>query len=96
MVRLLASCGISGYATSVVRKMPNGKRPRLKSAMDVAGVSQIDVFVNSHHHDDHFGGIDELVDAASIGRSRSKRRSSAREDADTFRFIRAQLVCPVI
>src|SRR5687768_9882645 len=43
----------------------NGKGPRLKRAMDDAGVSQIDVFVNSHYHDDHFGGIDELVDAGT-------------------------------
>jgi hypothetical protein len=31
--------------------------------MQQAGVTQIDAFVNSDYHEDHFGGIDELVDA---------------------------------
>src|SRR5262245_62575648 len=29
--------------------------------MDTAGVTQIDHFVCTHYHEDHFGGIDDLV-----------------------------------
>ena len=29
--------------------------------MDTAGVCQIDAFVATHYHEDHFGGIDDLV-----------------------------------
>ncbi|OFV95845.1 MAG: hypothetical protein A3H28_08915 [Acidobacteria bacterium RIFCSPLOWO2_02_FULL_61_28] len=54
--------------------MPNGKTllidsgknnhgSRIRAAMQQAGVTQIDVFVVSHYHEDHFGGIDDLVDA---------------------------------
>ena len=52
--------------------MPNGKTllvdsgknrqgSRIKAVMDLAGVTRIDAFVNSHYHEDHFGGIDDLV-----------------------------------
>jgi competence protein ComEC len=44
----------------------NGKGPRILKAMSDAGVSTIDVFVNSHYHEDHFGGIDEVVDAGTV------------------------------
>ncbi len=40
----------------------NGHGSRIQAAMKQVGVSQIDVFVNSHYHEDHFGGIDDLVD----------------------------------
>ena len=30
--------------------------------MDLAGVTRIDAFANSHYHEDHFGGIDDLVE----------------------------------
>lgn len=39
----------------------NGHGTRLKETMDQAGVSQIDYFVSTHYHEDHYGGIDELV-----------------------------------
>jgi glyoxylase-like metal-dependent hydrolase (beta-lactamase superfamily II) len=39
----------------------NGHGPRVKAAMDQAGVSQVDFFVCTHYHEDHFGGIDDLV-----------------------------------
>lgn len=29
--------------------------------MTLAGVTQIDAYVTSHYHEDHFGGIDDLV-----------------------------------
>ena len=39
----------------------NGHGGRIKAIMDTAGVSQIDVFVNTHYHEDHYGGIDDLI-----------------------------------
>src|SRR5205085_9333815 len=47
--------------TLLVDSGKNGMGSRIKSVMDRAGVSQIDVFVNSDYHEDHFGGIDDLV-----------------------------------
>src|SRR5687768_6324085 len=54
--------------------MPNGKTllidsgknnhgERIRNVMVTAGVTQIDAFVASHYHEDHYGGIDDLVDA---------------------------------
>jgi beta-lactamase superfamily II metal-dependent hydrolase len=59
-------------ADSALVVMPNGKSllidsgkngygKRIKAVMDKAGVTQIDAFVASHYHEDHFGGIDDLV-----------------------------------
>lgn len=53
--------------------MPNGKSllidsgnnrqgKRIRKVMAQAGVTQIDAFVASHYHADHYGSIDELVD----------------------------------
>jgi competence protein ComEC len=41
----------------------NGHGPRILSALQRAGVDHIDHFVATHYHEDHFGGIDEVVDA---------------------------------
>jgi beta-lactamase superfamily II metal-dependent hydrolase len=41
----------------------NGHGQRIRNVMAQAGVTQIDAFVASHYHEDHFGGIDDLVDA---------------------------------
>ena len=38
----------------------NGHGKRVKKVMDEAGVTQIDAFVASHFHEDHFGGVDDL------------------------------------
>ena len=40
----------------------NGHGGRLKAVLDQAGVSQIDFFVATHYHEDHYGGIDPLVE----------------------------------
>jgi beta-lactamase superfamily II metal-dependent hydrolase len=61
-------------ADAALLVMPNGKTllidagknnhgTRIQAVMKQAGVTQIDAFVNSHYHEDHFGGIDDLVDA---------------------------------
>ncbi|HEV8598178.1 MAG TPA: lamin tail domain-containing protein [Gemmatimonadales bacterium] len=42
----------------------NGHGARLRAAMQAAGVTQIDFFVNTHYHEDHLGGIDDLVHAS--------------------------------
>ena len=40
----------------------NGHGERIRHVMARAGVTQIDAFVATHYHEDHVGGIDELVD----------------------------------
>src|SRR5688572_15256874 len=49
--------------TLLIDSGKNGHGQRIRNAMTQAGVTQIDAFVNSHYHEDHFGGIDDLVDA---------------------------------
>jgi competence protein ComEC len=44
----------------------NGHGKRIKKVMDQAGVTQIDAFVASHYHADHFGGVHELVEDEEI------------------------------
>jgi beta-lactamase superfamily II metal-dependent hydrolase len=48
--------------TLLIDSGKNGMGRRIKKVMDDAMVSKIDVFVNSHYHEDHFGGIKSLVD----------------------------------
>jgi beta-lactamase superfamily II metal-dependent hydrolase len=49
-----------GGRTLLVDSGKNGHGARIKAVMDQAGVTQIDHFVNTHYHEDHYGGIDEL------------------------------------
>jgi competence protein ComEC len=46
--------------TLLVDSGRNGHGPRLRAALQQAGVTRIDYFVATHYHDDHYGGIDEL------------------------------------
>src|SRR5436190_23782472 len=48
--------------TLLIDSGKNGHGSRIKAVMDLAGVTHIDAFVNSHYHEDHFGGIDDLVE----------------------------------
>jgi beta-lactamase superfamily II metal-dependent hydrolase len=48
--------------TLLIDSGKNGHGKRIKAVMDQAGVTQIDAFVASHYHEDHFGGIDDLVE----------------------------------
>lgn len=48
--------------TLLIDSGKNGHGQRVKTVMDRAGVTKIDVFVASHYHEDHYGGIDDLVD----------------------------------
>ncbi len=47
--------------TLLVDSGKNGHGDRLKAVLDEAGVTRIDFFVNTHYHEDHYGGIDDLV-----------------------------------
>lgn len=47
--------------TLLVDAGKNGHGRRIRNVMQQASVSQIDFFVNTHYHEDHYGGIDDLV-----------------------------------
>src|SRR5687767_2586098 len=50
-----------GGKTLLVDSGKNGMGNRIKSVMDQAGIARIDYFVCTHYHEDHYGGIDDLV-----------------------------------
>ena len=52
--------------TFLVDSGKNGQGDRLKATMDEAGVTQIDAFVCTHYHEDHYGGIDNLVNDYNV------------------------------
>ena len=49
--------------TLLVDSGKNGHGARIREAMQAAEVSRIDFFVATHYHEDHLGGIDDLVNA---------------------------------
>ncbi len=49
--------------TLLVDSGKNGHGSRISAVMQAAGVTQIDHFVVTHYHEDHFGGIDDLVNS---------------------------------
>ena len=56
--------------TLLVDSGKNGHGQRLKGVMDEAGVTRIDFFVATHYHEDHYGGIDDLVNlGVTVGQS---------------------------
>jgi beta-lactamase superfamily II metal-dependent hydrolase len=52
-----------GGHTLLVDSGKNGQGPRILAALQAAGVTRIDHFVATHYHEDHYGGIDEVVRA---------------------------------
>ena len=55
--------------TLLVDSGKNGHGSRIKAVMQQAGVARIDHFVDTHYHEDHYGGIDDLAldDEITIG-----------------------------
>ncbi len=49
--------------TLLVDSGKNGHGPRILAALQAAGATRIDHFVATHYHEDHYGGIDEVVSA---------------------------------
>jgi competence protein ComEC len=49
--------------TLLVDSGKNGHGARILAALQLAGVDRIDYFVDTHYHEDHYGGIDEVADA---------------------------------
>jgi beta-lactamase superfamily II metal-dependent hydrolase len=47
--------------TLLVDSGKNGHGSRIQAVMKAAGVTQIDAFVATHYHEDHYGRIDDLV-----------------------------------
>lgn len=47
--------------TLLIDSGKNGHGDRIKAILDAEGISQIDHFVATHYHEDHYGGIDDLV-----------------------------------
>jgi beta-lactamase superfamily II metal-dependent hydrolase len=50
-----------GGKTLLVDSGKNTMGGRIKTVMDQAGVTKVDHFVCTHYHEDHYGGIDDLV-----------------------------------
>jgi beta-lactamase superfamily II metal-dependent hydrolase len=50
----------SGH-TMLVDSGKNGHGSRIKAIMDQASVTQINYYICTHYHEDHYGGIDDLV-----------------------------------
>ncbi len=44
----------------------NGHGARIKAIMQQAGITRIDHFVNTHYHEDHYGGVDELANDPEV------------------------------
>ncbi|MDR8389673.1 lamin tail domain-containing protein [Aliifodinibius sp. S!AR15-10] len=47
--------------TLLVDSGKNGHGARINSILQELQIDTIDVFVNTHYHEDHYGGVDELV-----------------------------------
>lgn len=52
--------------TLLVDSGKNGHGSRVRALMQLAGVTQIDHFVATHYHEDHYGGIDDLTDPPAV------------------------------
>ena len=80
----------SGVKTLLVDSGKNGMGGRIKAVMDRAGVSAIDVFVLTHYHEDHDGGIDDLVHLGvpirqAYGRGDKNRLPTSQRNQATFK-----------
>jgi competence protein ComEC len=76
--------------TLLVDSGKNGHGPRILAALEAAGVARIDHFVATHYHEDHYGGIDEVVRAgipvgATYDRGDKAFLPASTTDSRTFR-----------
>jgi beta-lactamase superfamily II metal-dependent hydrolase len=53
-------------STLLVDAGKNGHGPRIKKILQQEGKTRVDYFVNTHYHEDHFGGIDEVENDPAI------------------------------
>ena len=75
--------------TLLVDSGKNGHGSRIKAVMDEASVTGIDFFVNTHYHEDHYGGIDDLVNmgitiSKAFDRGDKDELSSTKKNEPTF------------
>ena len=61
---------------------------RIKAAMKDAGITKIDHVLITHHHDDHVGGVPNLVERVKVGEFLDHGEN--REDADDTRHNYAE------
>lgn len=52
--------------TLLVDSGKNGHGARIQAVMGIAGVTQIDHFVATHYHEDHYGSIDDLIETLGV------------------------------
>ncbi len=77
--------------TLLVDSGRNGHGDRIRAVMQEAGVAQIDHFVATHYHEDHYGGVDDLLDVPAVtivnayDRGDKAAIDSTRLNSDTYR-----------
>jgi len=52
--------------TLLIDSGKNGHGSRIKAIMNELGVDTINIFVCTHYHEDHYGGIDDLVSSENV------------------------------
>ena len=64
---LLIDAGYAGFDTNNPEQEAGRDAERIAAVAELAGLSRIDVFVPSHFHGDHVGGIENLAALIPIG-----------------------------
>jgi competence protein ComEC len=80
-----------GGQTLLIDSGKNGHGGRLRNVMQTANVTQINHFIATHYHEDHYGGIDELTQSPAISIANAYDRGdktflpASRTDSPTYR-----------